>query len=110
MLSFQQFNEAVYVGNVGVMELAKFHKKATPEQKKMLQSHIQNKKHQEFRDLIKQVTGVQLHKSVNEKIDPDILPKAGAGQDGTGELVKTYMNDTPGQSIKKYREYIKQKY
>jgi hypothetical protein len=110
MLSFQEFNEAVYAGNVGFMELVNFHKKATTEQKKQLQSHIQNKKHEEFRNLIKSVTGVKLHKSVNEKIDPDILPKSGAGQDGTGELVKTYMKDTPGQNIKKYREYIKQKY
>jgi hypothetical protein len=107
---FSNINEAAYAGNLGFMELVKFHKKATPDQKKQLQSHIQNKKHEEFRNLIKSVTGVQLHKSVNEKIDPDILPKAGAGQEGTGELVKTYMCCTPGQSIKKYREYIKQKY
>jgi hypothetical protein len=42
-----------------------------------------------------------------EEIKPDILPKAGAGQDGTDELVKTYMKDTPGQSYKKFRDYIK---
>jgi hypothetical protein len=67
MLSFQEFSEAAYVGNVGFQELVKFHSKATPAQKKQLQSHIQNKKHKEFRDLIHSVTGVQLHKSVNEK-------------------------------------------
>jgi hypothetical protein len=53
MLSFQEFSEAAYVGNVGFQELVKFHSKATPAQKKQLQSHIQNKKHKEFRDLIR---------------------------------------------------------
>lgn len=28
---------------------------------------------------------------------PDILPKAGAGQDGTDTLVKSYKRDTPGE-------------
>lgn len=106
---FKHIGEAAYPGNVGFMELMKFHSKATPAQKKQLQSHIQNKKHKEFRDLIHTVTGVRLHKSVNEKIDPDILPKSGAGQDGTDELTKTYMKDTPGQNYKKFREYIDSK-
>jgi hypothetical protein len=53
------------------------------------------------------VTGVKLKKIVNEEIKPDILPKAGAGQDGTDELVKTYMKDTPGQNFKKFKDYIK---
>lgn len=44
---------------------------------------------------------------VNEEIKPDILPKAGAGQDGTDELAKTYMKDTPGQNFKKFKDYIK---
>ena len=108
MLSFQEFSEAAYVGNVGFQELVKFHSKATPAQKKQLQSHIQNKKHREFRDLIQSVTGVQLHKSVNEEIKSDILPKSGAGQDGTDELRKTYQKQTPGQSkIKGFKDYIK---
>lgn len=46
-------------------------------------------------------------KKVNEEIKPDILPKAGAGQDGTVELAKTYMKDTPGQNFKKFKDYIK---
>jgi hypothetical protein len=33
MLSFQEFSEAAYVGNVGFQELVKFHSKATPAQK-----------------------------------------------------------------------------
>ena len=60
----------------------------------------------------KQEQRVQYFKHMGESanIKPDILPKSGAGQDGTSELVKTYMNDTPGQNIKKYRDYIKDKY
>jgi hypothetical protein len=99
MLNFNEFNEAVYSGNVGVMELIQFHKKATPAQKKQLQSHIQNKKHKEFRDLIQNVTGVKLHKSVNEK--QEFVSKAGAGEEGRIELVRRYTKDTPGQKMKK---------
>jgi hypothetical protein len=99
MLNFNEFNEAVYAGNVGVMELIQFHKKATPAQKKQLQSHIQNKKHKEFRDLIQNVTGVKLHKSVNEK--QEFVSKAGAGEEGRIELVRRYTKDTPGQKMKK---------
>ena len=42
-----------------------------------------------------------------EMISPDILPKAGAGQDGTDTLVNTYKNDTPGQGrkIKRFKDY-----
>ena len=42
-----------------------------------------------------------------EMVSPDILPKAGAGQDGTDTLVNTYKNDTPGQGrkIKRFKEF-----
>jgi hypothetical protein len=107
MLKYKQFCEAVYTGNIGIMELIKFQKKASQKQKSMLQSYIQNKNDKKIRELIADVTGVKLKKIVNEEIKPDILPKAGAGQDGTDELVKTYMRDTPGQKYKKFRDYIK---
>ena len=39
-------------------------------------------------------------------IKPDILPKSGAGQDGTDTLRKSYQKDTPGQSkIIGFKEY-----
>lgn len=107
MLKYQEFYEASYVGNLGAMELVKFHQKASKEQKEKLKQHIQNKEHQKMRDLIKNVTGVKLHKSMHEEVKPDILPKAGAGQWGTDTLVKTYIKDTPRQNFKKFREYIK---
>ena len=44
---------------------------------------------------------------VKEVIDPDILPKSGAGKDGTDTLVRSYIRDTPGQKIKKFKDYTK---
>lgn len=41
--------------------------------------------------------------------NPDILPVSGAGQDGTTTLVNTYINDTPGQSLKSFKDYRKKK-
>jgi hypothetical protein len=53
------------------------------------------------------VKNIQTFKKIKEEVKPDILPKSGAGQDGTDELVKTYMKDTPGQSYKRFKDYIK---
>lgn len=51
----------------------------------------------------------RLSAMVKEGIDPDILPKSGAGQTGTDTLVNSYVRDTPGQvnpRLKKFKEYI----
>jgi hypothetical protein len=107
----EQLAEAAYVGNIGVMELAKFYAKASNKDKNVLQSLIKSKKNKEAWKLVQDVTGVKLHKSVNEEKkspNPDILPKSGAGQDGTGTLVKSYQKDTPGQSkILGFKKYNK---
>ena len=106
----EQLNETGYVGNIGIMELVKFQQKASPEQKKMLQSYIDKKKVKDAWKLVQDVTGVKLHKSVHEGISSDILPKAGAGQDGTDTLLKSYQKDTPGQTkIIGFKEYRKNK-
>ena len=100
--------EAAYAGNIGMMELIKFHKTANDEQKKQLKKHMENKNHTGAWKLVQQVTGVKLHKSVHEEkqvSNPDILPQSGAGQDGTDTLVKSYTRDTPGQRVKKFKEY-----
>jgi hypothetical protein len=50
--------------------------------------------------------------SNKDNIKPDILPKAGAGQEGTDELANTYKNDTPGQQTKRIASikfYLKHK-
>ena len=44
-----------------------------------------------------------------ENVSPDILPKAGAGQEGTNTLVNTYINDTPGQKIARFKDYTRHK-
>ena len=105
--TLKQLDEAAYPGNIGVMELFKFHQKASPEQKKMLQSLINSKKAKDAWKLVQDVTGVKLHKSVQEGISPDILPKSGAGADGTATLVNTYKNNTPGQGrkVKRFKEF-----
>ena len=105
MLSYEEFNEAVYSGNIGMVELIKFHKSATPEQKKQLRSHIDQKKTKEAWNLIRNVTGVKLHKSVSEEVKPDILPVSGAGQWGTDKLRNKYLKGTPGQGFKLYKKY-----
>ena len=102
-------DEAAYVGNIGMMELIKFHQKANTDQKKKLQQHIKNKEGSKAWKHIQSVTNVKLHKSVSEAARPDILPVAGAGQWGTDTLRQNYQNATPGQQIKKFKEYTKHK-
>lgn len=95
--NYVEINEASYAGNIGIMELIKFKQNASPEQKKQFDQHVANKKHKEAWKLVQNVTGVKLHKSVSEQL----VPKAGAGEDGTDELVLTYQKDTPGQPVGK---------
>ena len=109
MLKFKELIEASYEGNIGLMELIKFHKVATPEQKKKFQTHLDKKNHKGVWDIVQSVTNTKLHKSVYEDVKKDILPKSGGGQEGTDELVKSYINDTPGQSLKSFKEYTKNK-
>jgi hypothetical protein len=46
---------------------------------------------------------------VKEESKIDILDKSGAGQEGTDELLNTYLKDTPGQSRKllRFKQYTK---
>ena len=100
MKSFKEhakLNEASYPGNIGIMELIKFKQKANDEQKKKFDSHVKNKKHEEAWKLVQHVTGVKLHKSVNE--EQEFVSKAGAGEDGRPELVINYQKVTPGQPV-----------
>jgi hypothetical protein len=50
---------------------------------------------------VQDVTGVKLHKSVHEE--------HGAGEWGTDKLRKKYQEDTPGQKIKSFTDYVKTK-
>lgn len=96
-----KIDEAAYVGNIGAMEMFKFHQKANDEQKKKLQHLIQKKDTKGAWKHIQSVTGVKLHKSVYEE--------HGAGEWGTDELRKKYQKDTPGQKIKSFSDYVKTK-
>lgn len=57
----------------------------------------------------KQERRIQYFKEEKQVPHPDILPKAGAGQDGTDELLNSYIKDTPGQSRKflRFKQYSK---
>lgn len=59
--------------------------------------------------ITKQEARIQHFKEEKKVPHPDILPKSGAGQDGTDELLNTYMKDTPGQSRKflRFKQYSK---
>lgn len=66
MISFTEFrilSEAAYKGNIGVMEVINFRRKATPEQVKQFHGHIQNNEHEKAWKLVQHVTGVKLDKS-----------------------------------------------
>jgi hypothetical protein len=106
---FKHMNEASYAGNIGMMELVHFHRKATTQQKKTFDSHLKQKNHKKAWDLVQAVTGTKLHKSVMESTKSDILPRAGAGQEGTNELTRNYKKGTPGQNFKSFKEYTKNK-
>jgi hypothetical protein len=106
---FKHMNEASYAGNIGMMELVKFHRTATPEQKKTLDTHIKNKNHKKVWDLVQSVTKTKLHKSIYESQSKDILSVSGAGQEGTDILVKNYINSTPGQKLRSFKDHTKNK-
>ena len=55
-------NEAVYPGNVGMMEMFKFYQQATAPQKDLMQELISKKAWDAIFDLIFKVTGVKLQK------------------------------------------------
>lgn len=64
MIPFKEFtelNELAYKGNIGIMELVKFHKTATPEQSRIMKELIALGKHDEAWQHLQKVTGVKLH-------------------------------------------------
>jgi pentatricopeptide repeat protein len=57
---FVVLNELNYPGNIGVMEMVKFYKVASPEQKTLMKSLIAAGKTEEAWQLLQQVTQQQL--------------------------------------------------
>lgn len=60
MIDFKTLQEQSYKGNIGIMELVDFHKKATTEQKKQLESFLKAGKTDAAWDLIEKVSGTKL--------------------------------------------------
>jgi len=52
--------EASYKGNIGIMELVKFHRTCTPEQKAKLEQLLKDGKQEQAWKFIQEVTGVKL--------------------------------------------------
>lgn len=52
--------ELKYVGNIGMMEMFKFHQIATPEQKAKMKQLIASEKQDEAWEFLQSVTGVKL--------------------------------------------------
>jgi hypothetical protein len=55
-----KISEAAYEGNIGMMEVMKFHQKATDEQKKQFKKHMADKNHKEAWKLVQHVSGTKL--------------------------------------------------
>lgn len=52
---------AAYKGNIGIMEMIEVQSKANTEQLKRLDRVVQNEDVKEFKRLVKEVTGTELH-------------------------------------------------
>ncbi len=79
----------------------KFFERANEQQKEKLKELIRKKENKAAWQLVQDVTGVKLHKSVHEE--------HGAGEDGTDELRNTSPKGTPGQNVKSFTAYVKTK-
>lgn len=63
MISFKDYrfiNELVYSGNIGVMEMIKFHRIASNEEKKQMKEHLKNQENDKALELLNKVTGAKL--------------------------------------------------
>jgi hypothetical protein len=59
---FLLLREASYAGNIGIMEMVKFHRTATPEQKAELARLLKAGEQEEAWEFLQSVTGVKLQK------------------------------------------------
>jgi dephospho-CoA kinase len=64
-----KISEAAYPGNIGMMEVMKFHQKATDEQKKQFKKHMADKNHKEAWKLVQHVSGTKLIGKQFEEIE-----------------------------------------
>lgn len=69
MITFKEYSnlvEAVYPGNIGIMELIKFYKQADPKTVGIVKRLIDTKKNKEAWDIIQRTIGVKLDPSVHK--------------------------------------------
>ena len=77
MMNFKLFlilYEASYAGNIGIMEMVKFHRMASADQKAKLNALLKDKKQEEAWDFIQSVTGVKLHNEGQTKLVAKKIP------------------------------------
>ena len=63
MITFGQFNELAYDGNIGIHELMLFYSKASEDEKDLLQQYLEMEQLDLIVDLLYKVTGVRLKPS-----------------------------------------------
>lgn len=100
----KNIEEAAYVGNIGIMELVKFYQKATPQMIEKVKKLIAQKKNKQAWKIIQDTTGVKL---IGKQFHEERQPSAGAGEEGTTKLRHTYQKDTPGQGLKTFKKFVK---
>ncbi len=71
--------EAAYAGNIGIMELNEFYRKATAEQKKLLGQLIKQGQQRDVWDLIKRVTGMEIMTEFRWGFGDEPLKEAASG-------------------------------
>ena len=67
MRAIEFLGELAYKGNIGIMELIKFHQVASPEQRALMKQLLAAKKNKEALKLLNSVTGVELKESGGNK-------------------------------------------
>ena len=72
MITFRQFNELAYDGNIGIHELMLFYSKAGEEEKDLLQQYLEMKQLDLVVDLLYKVTGVKLKPSCDVQRAPGL--------------------------------------
>jgi hypothetical protein len=87
---FLLLHEASYAGNIGIMEMVKFHRTATAEQKAELARLIQAGKQEQAWEFLQSVTGVKLQKEDKTDLVPKKIP------DGYNEGKWTWAVVRPG--------------
>jgi hypothetical protein len=53
-------SESAYSGNIGIMEMMKFYRVATEQEKDLMKSYLDKDEYDKAWDLLKKVTGVKL--------------------------------------------------